>query len=555
MLCTSAPAGPLTGYIAALLASLPAGWTLAASLLGWVNTIVRAKRWERRWGNPIRAADEPNPFYGLNLSNETAIAPPAPSDPDFGSASIQAHGPGSEGPPKVPPRAMVRGRGVTEIYHPQAGPQHHHPSHPTPPDTLRIAQSLAQADSSTNSKAKQTAQKLAGQPSDRISPRAMARGRGASHIYKKQPVAAAKDSSVSEDIEMQPMTPSPRARVQFVPPASLRHHQTYPDVTTGAQPAGTTQSPMARLFSTAQGLQADSKTAATMSSFSSGLWTWEASGRIKLMDSGLSNNLPSHVLMHPGRNVDVIIAFDASSDVQKGAAVQRIHEFGRDRGLRFRLRSEAEQQPAESADNLSTSHTAATHGVSPQSSRIGVNSARPASDRTRGHSPEASPRRKPRSEGSRTFVDASGPSAATKVEESKEPDLAEEIRVKFQDKYAQILDGWRVRPAYDPTTAASLGGDWVDVEEEEAMFAREPDVRMIYCPLLPSARVPDFDPSTSAFSTSYNLVWTPDQVETLIQCTKHNAEDYAIETIRQVVREVYESKKRRRLAEAAGFSL
>lgn len=61
--CTSAPAAPLTAYISALLASLPQG-TLISRLLMLLNNFVRMKQWQRRWGNPIRAGDEHNPFYG-----------------------------------------------------------------------------------------------------------------------------------------------------------------------------------------------------------------------------------------------------------------------------------------------------------------------------------------------------------------------------------------------------------------------------------------------------------------------------------------------------------
>jgi phospholipase A2 len=37
---------------------------------------------------------------------------------------------------------------------------------------------------------------------------------------------------------------------------------------------------------------------------------------LQLMDAGMSNNLPIYPLLRPGRNVDVIIAFDASADVK-----------------------------------------------------------------------------------------------------------------------------------------------------------------------------------------------------------------------------------------------
>lgn len=61
--CTSAPAGPVSGYISALLASLPKG-TLMSRILLLLNNFARMKRWEKFWGNPIRAGHDPNPFYG-----------------------------------------------------------------------------------------------------------------------------------------------------------------------------------------------------------------------------------------------------------------------------------------------------------------------------------------------------------------------------------------------------------------------------------------------------------------------------------------------------------
>jgi cytosolic phospholipase A2 len=61
--CTSAPAGPLTGYISALLASMPHG-TAMSKLLLLLNNLLQKQHWARFWGNPIRAGHDPNPFYG-----------------------------------------------------------------------------------------------------------------------------------------------------------------------------------------------------------------------------------------------------------------------------------------------------------------------------------------------------------------------------------------------------------------------------------------------------------------------------------------------------------
>jgi cytosolic phospholipase A2 len=63
---------------------------------------------------------------------------------------------------------------------------------------------------------------------------------------------------------------------------------------------------------------------------------WEAQGRTRLMDSGMANNLPNHILARPERGVDVFISFDASSDIHTGAAVQRLHHFAADFGIELK---------------------------------------------------------------------------------------------------------------------------------------------------------------------------------------------------------------------------
>ena len=67
---------------------------------------------------------------------------------------------------------------------------------------------------------------------------------------------------------------------------------------------------------------------------------WEAQGRTRLMDCGMANNLPNHVLARPERAVDIFISFDSSSDVQTGAAVQRLHHWAAD--FDFELQEETD---------------------------------------------------------------------------------------------------------------------------------------------------------------------------------------------------------------------
>ncbi|CAJ0542381.1 Ff.00g000490.m01.CDS01 [Fusarium sp. VM40] len=144
---------------------------------------------------------------------------------------------------------------------------------------------------------------------------------------------------------------------------------------------------------------------------------WEAQGRIRLMDCGMANNLPNHILARPERGVDVFVSFDASSDIHTGAAVQRLHHFAGDFNI-------------ELIEETKDFHK-------PQKNK---------------------------------FLTSAG---------------SLEVESRYLDYYARVFRGTR--------------------HTGQTIY-------VIYCPLLPNGLNPDFDPSTASFSTSTNLVWTPDQI-------------------------------------------
>lgn len=106
--------------------------------------------------------------------------------------------------------------------------------------------------------------------------------------------------------------------------------------------------------------------------------------------------------------------------------------------------------------------------------------------------------------------------------------------------YAQVYDG---TPIERPATVVDSYGHTVTNPPAPVCYG---DNTMIYMPLLPNERaVPGFDPSTAKFSGSYNLVWTPEQIEMLVEVAAAN---FAAghDTIRRVLLETYEKKKARR---------
>ena len=185
----------------------------------------------------------------------------------------------------------------------------------------------------------------------------------------------------------------------------------------------------------------------------------ENSPRIHLIDSGMDNNCPTYVLLHPSRSVDVIINLDASSDVQKDTFPERVSQIGGRRGLKFTKRH----------------------------------------DLKAGSDP-------------------------------KDPD-------RFKGLYAQIYDGTLTdRPA---TVIDSYGNTVTNPPAPTS----EMECTMVYMPLLPNERaVPGYDPSTAKFSGSYNLVWTPEQVDMLVRVSAANLLE-GEEMIKTALREAWGRKK------------
>ncbi|KAH8810962.1 putative cytosolic phospholipase A2 [Xylogone sp. PMI_703] len=92
---------------------------------------------------------------------------------------------------------------------------------------------------------------------------------------------------------------------------------------------------------------------------------------------------------------------------------------------------------------------------------------------------------------------------------------------RFKELYAQIYDGTRM--AQRPETVVDSYGKTVTNPPAPQCYQ---DCTMVYMPLLPNERaVPGYDPSTAKFSGSYNLVWTPEQVDMIIRTSVANFYD------------------------------
>lgn len=226
----------------------------------------------------------------------------------------------------------------------------------------------------------------------------------------------------------------------------------------------------------------------------------------------MDNNCPTYVLLHPGRGVDVIINMDASSDVLNDAFQERVDQIGSRRGMKYTRRDT--EPSAESTETPTTENTVTGEPVGP-----GQKILQPADDVS-----------KDVQDGS--FNAEEAPSASP----PENP---------YQGRYAQIYDG---APCERPAMVVDSYGR--TVTNPPAPTVDRPST-MVYMPLLPNdAAVRDFNPSTAKFSGSYNLVWTPDQVDILVTLSRANVVA-GEEALKMALYEAWQRRKTAREKEAS----
>lgn len=108
---------------------------------------------------------------------------------------------------------------------------------------------------------------------------------------------------------------------------------------------------------------------------------------------------------------------------------------------------------------------------------------------------------------------------------------------RFKGLYAQIYDGTLMQR---PETV--VNSDGVTVTNPPAATV-DRECTMVYLPLLPNERAsPGYDPSTAKFSGSYNLVWTPEQIDMIIGTSVQNFMD-GQDTIKEALFNAWQRKK------------
>ncbi|KAL7915634.1 acyl transferase/acyl hydrolase/lysophospholipase [Trichoderma velutinum] len=241
---------------------------------------------------------------------------------------------------------------------------------------------------------------------------------------------------------------------------------------------------------------------------------------IQLMDAGMSNNLPIYPLLRPGRNVDILIAFDASADIKTDNWLSVADGYARQRGVKGWPVGIGWPKPDET----------------PEQARKELEEAQAAT----------------------------AAEAERKVEEAQatQEDLRKAAAKRETTKSAKLDEESKFMPGSEKAGELGYCSVWVGTTEERSTDSppitepitddtswklMEPDagLTVVYLPLLSNDKVPGVSPGTTDYLSTWNFVYTPEQIDSVVKLARANY-DEGKDQIRATVRAVYERKKQLR---------
>ncbi|PYH44255.1 putative phospholipase A2 (PlaA) [Aspergillus saccharolyticus JOP 1030-1] len=311
------------------------------------------------------------------------------------------------------------------------------------------------------------------------------------------------------------------------------------------------------------------------------------SKHLRLMDAGMSNNLPIYPLLRPGRDVDVIIAFDASADIKRENWLSVVDGYARQRGIKGwpigagwpreseepKITEETLREPQEISENEINKRMAEAKDKSRQPSSSSPSGSPSMSDRIQS--------------GLAQSADSTADPAAANNQDT--PTTTTPTTTDLD--YCNVWVGTKQELLSDhepPPSKRLFQPGHPDSDHSESDFhLMRPDagIAVVYFPLLhnPSApRLPassslnpsrtparestnttsatevsdptkpltpypgSINPEVDDFLSTWNFVYTPEQIDSVVGLAKANFAE-GEDQVKRVVRAVYERKKSDRL--------
>ncbi|MCJ1309241.1 hypothetical protein MMC25_002899 [Agyrium rufum] len=280
---------------------------------------------------------------------------------------------------------------------------------------------------------------------------------------------------------------------------------------------------------------------------------------LELMDAGMSNNLPIYPLLRPGRNVDILIAFDASADIKRENWLSVADGYAKQRGIKG-WPIGAGWPSSDTKDQETSAELEAASSATAQEAASKVAAAREEQRRNSNITQESA---------------TSQPDKNATQDPKSGSDDTTSSRPTTDLGYCTIWLGTTQERTSTSIPPPSKVFPNQASEEEDWSLLSDPNagIAVIYFPFLPNpaaskqsplptspsatpspspssdTEVPeplDIDPNTTPFLSTWNFVYTPEEIDAVVALARANFKEGEMQT-KRVVRAVYERRKKERL--------
>ncbi|KLJ09795.1 phospholipase A2 [Blastomyces silverae] len=284
-----------------------------------------------------------------------------------------------------------------------------------------------------------------------------------------------------------------------------------------------------------------------------------------LMDAGMSNNLPVYPLLRPGRNVDMIVVFDASADIKEENWLSLVEGYARQRGVKgWPIGSGWPKPGTKPIETAKTIEEAASSSVKESDENLLVAKEQSREPSTKSEGADAA---------SRGTIPSDTQDA---TESSPDPEITD---LGYCNVWLGTTQEQTSKTEPPPSKRLFHLPPQDDSNSDFTLMRPDAGIAVVYFPLLKNPAAPavkqaapptppstapisssenantsleqsgsvePIDPASNDFMSTWNFVYTPEQVDGVVGLAKANFAEGEGQ-VKRVVRGIYERKKRARL--------
>lgn len=227
----------------------------------------------------------------------------------------------------------------------------------------------------------------------------------------------------------------------------------------------------------------------------------------------MSNNLPIYPLLRPGRDIDIIVAFDASADIKTDNWLSVADGYARQRGIKGWPVGLGWPKSTDSAEKIEKQ-------LDDAQADTAVDAEAKLAETKQEQSENGT---KSGNENSKSLHDQSHP---------EDSDLG----------YCTVWVGTKEEQSNEPPPPSKA------LTKDTARQLMEPHagLAVVYLPFLANPdKVEGVDPAQSDYMSTWNMVYTPEQIDKVVALARANYAE-GKDQIKRTVRAVYERKKKMR---------